>query len=403
MIGLSERVSGMDANISAEFRSQLETLKRAGRPIIALNVGEPDFNTPAYVCQAAIEAIEQGFTKYTPIEGIYELREAICRKLREENRLAYRPEDIIVSTGAKQVLANALYAICNEGDEVLIPTPCWGSYPEMVKLIGATPVLVDTEEAGGAVLTADKIKQRLTAKTKALILTNPHNPTGAVYGREVLRAIGNLAHEWGVYIIADEVYEYLVYEGEFFSIASISDVIKAKTITVNGLSKAFAMTGWRVGYAAGPKPVIDAMRLIQSYTTSNMNSISQKAAIAALSGPKQEIERMVREFDSRRRFLVSRLQQMKGIRCLNPQGAFYIMVNVAAYFGTSYKHFRIRDSMELAMYLLNETNILLSPGVLFKAPDYVRISYSNSMVNLMTAMDKMEKALSLLTDKKMEG
>jgi aspartate aminotransferase len=388
----------METNISAEFRSQLESFKRDGRQIISLNVGEPDFNTPKHICQAAIEAIEQGFTQYTPIEGIFELREAICAKLREENDVEYAPADIIASTGAKQVLANALYAICNAGDEVLIPIPCWSSYPEMVKLMGATPVLVNTEELGGAVLTADKIKQHVTSKTKAMILTNPHNPTGEVYSKKLLEEIGNLAHECNFYIISDEIYEYLTYEGEFVSMASISSDIKAKTITVNGLSKAFAMTGWRVGYAAGPKYVIDAMRLIQSYTTSNMNSISQKAAIAALLGSKESIKSMIQEYDRRRRFVVQRLQQMKGLSYLNPQGAFYIMVNVSLYFGKSYRDYRIQNSMDFAMYLLNETNVLMSPGEIFKAPDYVRISYSNSLHNLEIAMDRMENALCLLTD-----
>lgn len=396
MTSLNNLVSLMDINISAEFRSQLEVFKRAGRPIISLNVGEPDFNTPEHICQAAIEAIEQGFTKYTPIEGIYELREAICTKLREENRVEYTPADIIVSTGAKQVLANALYAICNEGDEVLIPTPCWSSYPEMVKLIGATPVFVNTEKQGGAVLTADEIKQHITDKTKAIILNNPHNPTGAVYDRDLLRAIGNLAQEGDFYVISDEIYEYLVYEGGFVSIASISSAIKEKTITVNGLSKAFAMTGWRVGYAAGPKQVIDAMRLIQSYTTSNMNSVSQKAAVAALTGSKESVVHMVREFDRRRQLIIRRLQQMEGLSCLNPQGAFYIMINVSAFFGKSYKNYMIRNSMDFAMYILDETNVLLSPGIIFMAPDHVRISYSNSLENLEIAMNRMEKALNLL-------
>lgn len=396
MTSLNNRVSLMDINISAEFRSQLEDFKRAGRPIISLNVGEPDFNTPEHICQAAIEAIERGFTKYTPVEGIYALREAICTKLREENHVEYTPADVIVSTGAKQVLANALYAICNEGDEVLIPTPCWSSYPEMVKLIGATPVFVNTEKQGGAVLTADKLKQHITDKTKAIILNNPHNPTGAVYDRELLRAIGNLAQEGDFYVISDEIYEYLVYEGEFVSIASVSSAIKAKTITVNGLSKAFAMTGWRVGYAAGPKQVIDAMRLIQSYTTSNMNSVSQKAAVAALAGSKESVIHMVREFDRRRRFIIRRLQQMEGLSCLIPQGAFYIMVNVSAFFGKSYKNYMIRNSMDFATYILNETNVLMSPGIIFMAPDYVRISYSNSLENLELAMNRLEKALNLL-------
>jgi aspartate aminotransferase len=398
MISLNNKVSQLDVNIGAEYRSQLEAFKRAGRPVISLNVGEPNFNTPEHICHAAIAAIEQGFTQYTPIEGIFELREAICTKLREENGIEYTPEDIIASTGAKQVLANALYAICNEGDEVVITTPCWGSYPEMVKLIGAIPVFVNTEEQGGVVLTADKIEQHVTSKTKAMILTNPHNPTGAVYSRELLREIGNLAHKYNFYIISDEIYEYLTYEGEFFSLASISSEIKAKTITVNGLSKAFAMTGWRIGYAAGPKEVIDAMRLIQSYTTSNMNSISQKAAVSALLGTKEPIKDMVKEFDRRRRFIVQRLQRMNGLCCLNPQGAFYIMVKVSSYFGKSYKNYSIQNSVDLTMYLLNETNVLMSPGVIFKAPDYVRISYSNSMENLEIAMDRMEKALCLLTN-----
>ncbi|BBB90267.1 MAG TPA: pyridoxal phosphate-dependent aminotransferase [Methylomusa anaerophila] len=393
---MNKRLSRMDSNIGAEFRSQLEYYKRTGKQIIALNLGEPDFQTPEHICQAAIGAIENGFTKYTPIEGIYELREAICTKLREENHMEYTPDDIIVCTGAKQALANALCAICNEADEVLIPTPCWGSYPEMVKLVQATPVFVDTLENGSSVLTLDKIERRITPKTKAILLTNPHNPTGTVYSKELLQAIGNLANEGDFYIVADEIYEYLTYEGDFVSVAALGNAVKARTVTVNGLSKSFAMTGWRVGYAAGPKPVIDIMRLIQSYTTSNANSISQKAAVAALSGPREPIQTMVEEFDRRRRFIVERLKGIKGLSYISPQGAFYIMVNVAGYFGKSYKDYFIGDSTDFVMYILHETSVLLTPGVVFQAPAYVRIAYANSMTNLETAMDRLETALYLL-------
>ncbi|HWR40677.1 MAG TPA: pyridoxal phosphate-dependent aminotransferase [Patescibacteria group bacterium] len=396
MTNLSERVTSMDANIGAEFRSQMEAFKRAGRPVIALNIGEPDFKTPDHICRAAIQAIEDGFTKYTSIEGIYELREAICHKLQKENHLAYTPDDIIVSTGAKQVLANALLAICNAGDEVLIPTPCWGSYPEMVKLAGATPIFVNTVAEDQVALSVEKIRREISPRTKALLLTNPHNPTGAVYSREVLRAIGNLAVECDFFILSDEIYEYLTYENEFVSIASIDSRIQEKTLTINGLSKAFAMTGWRVGYAAGPKPVIDGMRLIQSYTTSNMNSISQKAAISAILGSKESVHLMVQEFNRRRQFVLKRLQDIHGLHCISPQGAFYILVNVAAFFGTHYHDYHIVDANDLVMYLLNEANILLTPGAVFQAPNYVRISYSNSMANLELAMDKLENALMAL-------
>ncbi|MBP2638782.1 MAG: aspartate aminotransferase [Firmicutes bacterium] len=396
MLSLSERLNNVDANVGAEFRSQMESFKRSGRPVIALNIGEPDFKTPEHISQAAINAIEAGFTKYTSVEGIYDLRVAICDKLKNENQIEYSPDDIVVSTGAKQALANALLAICGKGDEVIIPIPCWGSYPEMVKLVQATPVFVDVEENGNFVLAADKIREAITDNTKALLLTNPHNPTGMVYDETLLLEIGRLAIEYDFYIIADEIYEYLTYEKNCVSIASISAAIKARTITINGLSKSYAMTGWRVGYAAGPKAVINGMRLIQSYTTSNMNSISQKAALAALLGPKNSITQMAQEFDRRRRYVLQRINAMSGLSCVKPQGAFYIMINVSQYFGKSYQDFFIRNSTDFVMFILDQANVLLTPGEVFQAPNYVRLSYSNSMVNLERAMDKLDNALELL-------
>jgi aspartate aminotransferase len=393
---ISERFKKIGGDNKAVARSQMEHFKRIGKNIISLNMGEADFDTPDYIIESAIEAMKAGYTRYTSVEGILELRHALCKKLFDENHVSYLPDEIIVCAGAKQAVSNALFALCDEGDEVLIPTPCWDSYPQMVKLTQAKPVFVEAQAKGSFIPSMSEFKKKITSRTKCIILNNPHNPTGCVYSRDLLEAIGNLACEHNSYIISDEIYEYLTYEGEFISMASISNEIKNRTVTVNGLSKSFAMTGWRVGYAAGAKQIIDAMKIFQGYTTSNVNSISQRAAITALSGSREDVSGMVKEFDLRREFITKELSGMELINFVCPQGTFYVLVNISMFFGRSYQDKKIQNANDFVAFMLEQADILLSSGELYHAPDYVRISYSNSMENLTLAMRKMNDALSLL-------
>lgn len=395
---LSKRVQAIDPYIGAELRDKIEELRRAGKDIIALNIGEPNFQTPKHISDAAIKAIEAGFTKYTPVQGIYDLRQAIGEKLSRENGLSYPPDEITCTTGAKQAIINALMTLCDEGDEVLIPVPCWGSYPEMVKLAGGVPVYVPTEAKEDYNLSAKHLEDKITCRTKALLLTNPNNPTGAVYSKDTLEAVGALAVKHNFYIISDEIYEHLTYEGTFISIASIHEDIRSRTITINGLSKAFAMTGWRVGYAAGPKPIIKAMNIISSYTTSNLNSISQIAAIEALNGPKEDILAMKQAFDENRKYLHERLNTINGLSSTRAKGAFYMLVDVSYYFGKKIGERVIRTPGELAAYLLEHSQVVVTPGEAFHAPNHIRISYANSLEQIRLAMDRIENSLSELRE-----
>lgn len=394
---LSRRIRNMTPSATVELTAKVAELKRQGIDVIGFNLGEPDFDTPDYINEAAKQAIDEGFTKYTPVSGILELREAICKKLKEDNGLDYTPSQIIVSTGGKQALVNAVLTLCDHGDEVIVLTPCWVSYIEMVKLAESTPVLVPTDEANGFQLDIEKVKAAITDKTKAIILNTPNNPTGAVYSEQALRELADLAVKHDLFIIADEIYEELIYDGNrHVSVASLSTGVKDRVILVNGFSKGYAMTGWRMGYAAGPEKVIKAMASLQGHMTTNANSITQKAAVAALSGSKDSIEFMRRQFDERRKYLVNRLRNMEGITCAEAKGAFYLMPNVSKLFGKTYKGKVLRDSFDVADFLLEEAHIALVPGAAFEAPDNVRISYSNSMENIKEGMDRMEKALSVL-------
>lgn len=394
---LTKRVKNMKPSATVELTAKVLDLKRQGVDVIALNVGEPDFNTPENVCRIGKKAIDEGFTKYTTVSGTVELREAICKKLLEDNKIKYSPKEIIVSTGGKQVLINAVLALCEEGDEVLLPTPCWVSYIEMIKLAGSKPVLIKTEEEDEFQLNIQKIKEAITDKTKAIIINTPNNPTGAVYTEETLRELGQLAVKHDFYIISDEIYEKLVYDGcKHISIASFSSEIKEKTIVVNGFSKAYAMTGWRLGYGAGPAEVIKGMTSLQGHMTTSANSISQMAAVEALEGPKESIDYMRTQYDKRRKYLLDRLNKMKDIRCSQARGAFYLMPNISSLFGKSYKGEIIKDSKDVANFLLDKAHIAVVPGEAFEAPENVRISYSNSLKKIKEAMDRMEKALSIL-------
>lgn len=394
---LSKTASNIKASATVEITAKVAEYRRNGKKIISLNVGEPDFNTPINICNAAKEAIDKGFTRYTSVNGIYDLREAIAKKLKDDNQLTYSPDQITVGTGAKQTLINVIMALCGEGDEVIIPTPCWVSYVEMVSIAGAKAVLVPTLESEKFALNIENIKKAITPHTKMVLLNTPNNPTGAVYAYEVLKELGELAVANDFYIVSDEIYEKLIYEGKkHISIASISEEIKEKTIVINGFSKAFAMTGWRVGYGAGPIKIIKAMNALQSHMTSNANSIAQMASLEALKGDQQSIEDMRLEFDKRRKFLYKRLNEMKDITCAPADGAFYLMPNVSQYYGKAYEGKIIKDSLDMTEFILDHAMVAVVPGVAFESPDNIRIAYSNSLDALSEGMDKIEKALLLL-------
>ncbi|WP_079908755.1 pyridoxal phosphate-dependent aminotransferase [Paenibacillus sp. 32352] len=393
---LSHRVSALNPYIGAELRDKVEALRRSGRKLIALNVGEPDFSTPVHIAHAGIEAIIKGVTKYTPVQGTYEVRQAVCEKLKRDNGLSYAPEEVIITTGAKQAVANALLSICNEGDEVLLPIPCWGSYPEMIAHAGAAPVFVETDPEQDFGLSVERLESKVTSKTRAILLTNPNNPTGTVLNRETLYAIGMIAVRHHLYIIADEIYEHLIYGDKVPSIASLSEEIKSLTITINGLSKAFSMTGWRIGYACGPLPVIRAMTIIQSYTTSNPSSIGQYAAIAALIDEGDSVKEMTKSFDERRKYLIREIRSIRGLTCPNARGAFYLMVDVSRYFGSVYEKGTIANSKDFAEYLLDQAGVVVTPGEMFQAPRFIRLSYATSMTQLQEAVTLIKAALSQL-------
>ncbi|MFC4770159.1 pyridoxal phosphate-dependent aminotransferase [Effusibacillus consociatus] len=388
--GLSDRIKAIAPSPTLAIDSKTKELVAQGVDIVNLSVGEPDFGTPAPACQAGIEAIQAGFTKYTAVPGINDLRKAIAKKLKEENGLDYEIEDIIVSNGAKHSLYNAFMALCNPGDEVIVPAPYWVSYPEMIRLAEAEPVIISTDESTGFKITPEMLKKAITPKTKALLLNSPSNPTGAVYSPEELKALAEVIEQHDFYVISDEIYEKMVYGVEQISIASVSEAMKKRTLVVNGLSKAFAMTGWRVGYIAADRPIVKAMTSFQSQTTSNPASISQKAAVKALDCfDPQAIEVFRKRLD----YVLSRLNEMPLITCIRPQGAFYVFPNVSDIIGKSYQGTKIDSANTFAALLLEKANIALVPGEGFGAPNNIRISYAVSDENLAKAMDRLESFL----------
>jgi aspartate aminotransferase len=388
---LSERAQKIKPSPTLAMDAKAKAMKAQGVDVINFGVGEPDFDTPENIKEAAIKAIKDGFTKYTPVGGIDPLKDAIIEKLKKDNALDYQRDEIIVSCGAKHSLYNIAQALYGKGDEVIIPSPYWVSYPDQVKLNDATPVIVKTHEKDSFMLRPEAFEAAITEKTKAIILNSPSNPTGLTYDKKTLSAIAEIALRYDFYIISDEIYEKLVYDGvEHISIASLGDEIKKRTIVVNGLSKSHAMTGWRIGYAAGPKEIIKAMTNIQSQSTSNPTSIAQKAAVEALRGPQDFIEKMRTEFDIRRKFLVSELNNIKGISCLTPTGAFYAFPNTSALYSKSEK---INSSSKLALYLLEEANVALVPGDAFGDDNYIRISYATSLDDIKRAIVRIKEAL----------
>jgi aspartate aminotransferase len=394
---VSERVKKIIPSVTLAQSEKIANLKKRGIEVIGFNIGEPDFNTPENIIEKAEEAYRLGYTKYTPAAGMIDLREEICKKFKKDYGLEYSVSDVIVSSGAKQSLINALMAIANPGDEVIVPVPCWNSYIEMVKLTGATPILVNMDEKSGFDLDVEKISAHVTEKTKAILINSPNNPTGAVYKRENMEKIGKLAIEKNFYIISDEIYEKLVYDGDVnCCMAAISSEIKNKTITINGVSKSYAMTGWRIGFAVGPTHIIKGMSDYQGHTTTSPNAPAQYASIEALSNSGEFVDKMRDEFAMRRKYIVERLNAMEGIKCSIPKGAFYVMPNVKSFYGKKYKDHVINNSMDLSDYLLEECRIAVVTGAAFEAPDNLRLSYSNSIENIKEGMDRMERALNNL-------
>jgi aspartate/methionine/tyrosine aminotransferase len=362
-----------------------------GIDVISLSAGEPDFPTPADACEAGIQAIRDGFTKYTANNGTPELRKGIAEKLKKENGLEYTPDEILVSSGAKQAFFNALWAIAEPGDAVLIPKPYWVSYPDMVNLIGAAPRYVPTFRENGFRVTLDALQKSWTPKVKALIFNSPANPTGVVYTQKELDGLAPFLLEKKIWVLSDEIYEKIVFDAECGATLARSPGLKNRTIVVNGFSKAYAMTGWRLGYAAGPKEVIAKASAIQSHITTNASSISQKAAVGALKGDQKPIAEMVKEFRARRDFIVGRLGKVPNLPFPVPQGAFYLWMDVSAYLGG-----RARDSVELCQYLLEEHKVALVPGEAFGSPGYMRLAYAIRQERLEEGVQRIMAGLESL-------
>jgi aspartate aminotransferase len=394
---LAERTKAIKPSPTLAMNAKAKALKAAGEDITNFGVGEPDFDTPEHIKEAAIKALREGFTKYTPVGGIDDLKAAIIDKFKHDNGLNYEKDEILVSCGAKHSLYNIAEALFGPGDEVIIPSPYWVTYPDQVLLNDATPVFVETDENNSFMIDPGLLKDKLSNKTKALILNSPSNPTGLAYDKDTLGKIAELAIEHDFYIVSDEIYEKLVYEGfRHTSIASLGNEVKERTIVVNGLSKSHSMTGWRIGFTAGPGDITKAMTNIQSQSTSNATSIAQKAAVEALRGPQDFIEKMLSEFDKRRKYMIERLNEMDGVTCKKPVGAFYAFPNVSAHFGKKFNDTPIGNSLDLSTYLLEQAKVALVPGSAFGDDRYIRLSYATSMDNIKKGLDRIEEALGNL-------
>lgn len=394
---ISEKVQKIGASPTLKISAKAKAMKADGIDVIDLSVGEPDFPTPENVKEAGVKAIRANFTKYTENDGIPSLRKAIAQRLMEDDGLEYSPKEIIVSAGAKSSLFHLVQTLVNEGEEVIVPSPFWVTYPECVNLAKGRPVIVPTREEDGFLLTPDKLKAAISPATKALILNNPSNPTGGAYGKDKLMALAEVVRGEDIYVIADEIYGKLVYDNfKFTSFASLGEDIKKKTIIINGVSKAYSMTGWRIGFAAGPADIIGGMSKIQSHTTSNACSIAQKASLEAYLGPQHEVQKMVAEFQRRRNYCLMRLAAVPGLSCFKPQGAFYLFPNVRSFYDKEFGGTRIRNSYGMAYYLLKEAKVAIVPGDSFGADDHIRLSYATSMENLEKSLDRIVEALAKL-------
>ncbi|QGU95195.1 aminotransferase class I/II-fold pyridoxal phosphate-dependent enzyme [Clostridium bovifaecis] len=392
---LSEKAKNICPSLTLAITAKAKQMAKEGLDVISFGAGEPDFNTPKNIREAAVKAIDLGLTRYTPASGITELKQAIIDKFKRDNNLSYTPNQIIISTGAKQCLANVFQAILNPGDEVLIPTPYWVSYPELVRLSDGVPVFVECEAEENFKYTLKALEKAITPKTKSIVINSPNNPTGAIYNKEELLAISEFAKKYNLLIISDEIYEKLTYGHNIhISISSLSEDAYKRTIVINGVSKSYAMTGWRIGYAAGDEDIIKLMSSVQSHTTSNPTSIAQYAALEALTGPQDELCTMVKEFEKRRNYMVSRINSIKNLSCINAQGAFYIMLNISAFYGKEIGGSIINNSTEFADALLSKEKVAVIPGIAFGLDEYVRLSYATSMTQIEVGLNRIESFVS---------
>ncbi|HBY57596.1 MAG TPA: aspartate aminotransferase [Candidatus Atribacteria bacterium] len=393
---ISDRVRNINPSQTLAITAQALKMKREGKKVISFAAGEPDFDTPENIKKEAISAIKNGFTKYTASSGIIELKEAIIEKLKKDNYVEYKTSEIIISNGAKQCLFNAILTLCNPGDEVLLPTPCWVSYTEQIKFAQAVPIFIKTNQEEDFKLLAAQVEEKISPRTKLLILNSPNNPTGAVYEPEELKKIAQLLLKYNIYCLCDEIYEKLIYDNaEHLTIASLSKEVKEKIIIINGVSKSYAMTGWRIGYAAGPEEIISGMSKIQGHSTSNPNSIAQKASVEALLGRQDTIEAMRKAFDERRKYMVERLNKIEGVSCLAPSGAFYAFPNVSKILkkGIEYNGKKIDNSFDLSNFILQEAEVALIPGSAFEAEGYLRLSYAASLEDIKEGLSRIENIL----------
>lgn len=393
---IAKRALEITPSLTLELTAKAKKLKKEGRDVVSFGAGEPDFNTPEYIRNAAKEALDKGLTKYTPASGTATLKKVICDKLKRDNGLDYSPANIVVSNGAKHALFNAMQAIIEEGDEVIIPAPFWLTYPELVKLAGGVPVIVQTKPENGFKLTAAELEAALTPATRALVLNNPNNPTGAVYTEEEIVSLARVVEKTDIAVISDEIYEVLNYTDKpVYSIAAYSQKVKDQTIIVNGVSKTYSMTGWRIGYLAAPKNVAKAIGSMQSHTASNPCSIAQYASVAALSGGEDFVENMKKTFDERRTYMVERANKMKGVVCAEPKGAFYLFMDVSALYGKSFEGEKIVGSMAFANAALKK-GVALIPGIAFGDDNSIRLSYAISMEDIKEGLDRLESFISEL-------
>ncbi|TPE21646.1 pyridoxal phosphate-dependent aminotransferase [Clostridium perfringens] len=394
---LSRKAQNIGASLTLALTAKAGELKKEGIDVLSFGVGEPDFNTPKNIIEAATRAMEEGKTKYTATSGIIELKEAIARKLHDDNGLNYGTKNIIISTGAKQSLANVFMAILNPGDEVIIPVPYWVSYPELVKLSDGVPVFIETKKENDFKVTYDELKSVLSENTKAIVINSPNNPTGTVYSKKDLEVIAKFAEENDLIIISDEIYEKLIYrKEEHISIASLSEDAFKRTVVINGFSKAYAMTGWRIGYAACyNEELIKVMNNVQSHMTSNTNSIAQFAALEALNGDQETIKNMVKEFSLRRELMIELISEIEDLTFIEPKGAFYVMIDVSKVL----KKANIKGSMEFANLLLKEENVVVIPGIAFGEDNFIRLSYATSKEEIIKGLKRIKEFVNKLMNR----
>ena len=392
---LSRKAQAVKPSSTLAITAKAKELKAQGLDVVGFGAGEPDFNTPDNICNAAIKAIKDGFTKYTPASGIVELKQAVCDKFKKFNGLDYKPSQIVISNGGKHSLTNVFEAILNPGDEVIIPAPYWLSYPEIIKLSDGVPVFVRVEKENGYKVTAEQLQAATTEKTKALVLNTPNNPTGMIYSEEELRAIADYAVKNDIYVVSDEMYEYLVYNGnKHISIASFNEEIYKRTITVSGLAKSYAMTGWRIGYTGSSEEIAKLMGSVQSHQTSNPNSIAQKAALEALTGDQSTVQMMLGEFDKRRKFMYEKMSALPYVSTEEPLGAFYVFADVSEALKKEYKGKKVETAAEFARILIEDYNVAVVPCADFGFPDHIRLSYAISVEQIDKGLTRIEKFLN---------